>query len=85
MASEECCTGHVHTGTPRGNVETLHGLPTYVTIPPAGHAVKATLVMVPDAFGWEFVNLRLMADQFAERLGVRFLLPDFMVGKFADT
>ena len=40
--------------------------------------------MIPDAFGWEFVNLRLLADTFAERIGVRCLLPEFMGGELQN-
>lgn len=80
MTSAACCSGHTHPGEPRGITGTLHGLPSYITEPPENGEVKAIVVMIPDAFGWEFVNLRLLADTLAERLGVRCLLPEFMNG-----
>ena len=81
MSSTACCSGSAHPGIPKGVTGSLHDLPTYIAEPSNGGQVKAIVVMLPDAFGWEFVNLRLLADTFAERLGVRCLLPEFMAGK----
>ncbi|KAG8526857.1 uncharacterized protein KY384_008286 [Bacidia gigantensis] len=82
MSSTACCSGFEHSGEPKGRVESLHGLPTYVAEPSNNAEIKAVIVMIPDAFGWEFVNLRLQSDIFADRLGVQCLLPDFMNGQF---
>lgn len=82
MSSTACCSGNTHSGEPKGVTGTLHGLPTYIAEPPNGTKIKGVVVIVPDAFGWEFVNLRLLSDVFAERLGVRCLLPDFMEGEY---
>ena len=79
MTSTACCAGVTHAGTPKGTVGTLYGLPTYIA-EPANSEPNAIVVMLPDAFGWEFVNLRLLADTFAERIGVRCLMPEFMQG-----
>lgn len=81
MTSTACCSGSTHPGEPKGVTGTLHGLPTYIAEPPNGAKIKGIVVMLPDLFGWEFVNLRLLCDTFAERIGVRCLLPDFMAGK----
>ena len=80
MTSAACCSGSTHPGTPQGHTADLHGLPTYVAEPPNGSEAKAVIVMLPDAFGWEFVNLRLLCDTFARRIGARLLLPEFMDG-----
>ncbi|KAL6714303.1 hypothetical protein ACLMJK_007726 [Lecanora helva] len=84
MSSAACCSGSEHPGEPKGQTGDLHGLPTYIAEPSNGAEVKGIVVMIPDAFGWEFVNLRLLSDTFAERLGMRVLLPEFMAGKSAD-
>lgn len=80
MYSTACCSGSVHQGQPQGITGNLHGLPTYITEPSNGAEIKGIIVIIPDAWGWEFVNLRLLADTFAERISVRCLLPDFMNG-----
>ena len=40
------------------------------------------MVIVPDAFGWEFNNNRILADSLAEKGKFRILLPDFMGGQY---
>jgi len=76
----DCFRGDVHDGTPEGTTTTLHGLPTYVANPPQGTTPKGIVVFIPDAFGWEFVNNRLLCDKYAKRAGVIVYLPDFMAG-----
>ncbi|KAL5333015.1 Alpha/Beta hydrolase protein [Aspergillus crustosus] len=84
MSCPDCFAGHVHDGTPKGHVTTLHGLDVYKSEPsiPANE-IKGIVVIIPDAFGWEFVNNRLLADNYAERGGFRVYLPDFMKGTAA--
>ena len=83
MSSAECCNGTLHEGTPVGRVETVHGLPTYISEPPNGAETKAIIVIVPDAFGWELNNSRFLADAYAKRIGdVTVYLPEFMDGRF---
>ena len=81
MSAVPCCSGSTHPGETKGVTGNLHGFPTYIAAPSNNAEIKGIVVMIPDAFGWEFVNLRLLADTFAERLGVRCLLPEFMGGK----
>ena len=64
-----------------GRVETLHDLPTYISDPPNGAEARAIVVILPDAFGWEFTNTRLLADRYAQRLQMRVLVPEFMDGE----
>lgn len=78
-----CCTGTAHKGTPKGRVETLHTFSTYIADPPNSEP-KGIITIVPDAFGWNFINNRLLADVYAERIGARVLLPDFMDGACAS-
>ncbi len=81
MACPDCFTGTTHEGTPTGKVTTIHGLPTYVAEPPEGVKPKGLIVVIPDAFGWEFVNNRLVSDTYAKKGGFLVYLPDFMDGK----
>ena len=82
MAHEGCCEGVLNTGTPVGRVETLFDFPTYISDPPNGTESKATVVIFPDAFGWEFPNNRVLADNYAKRLQMRVLLPEMMDGTY---
>ncbi|MCJ1471223.1 hypothetical protein MMC07_009871 [Pseudocyphellaria aurata] len=79
MACKECLSGALHEGTPVGREETIHGLPTYVSEPPAGQ-VTGIIVVIPDGLGWTFNNSRILADTYAKRTNARVYLPDFMDG-----
>ncbi|KAL2814263.1 Alpha/Beta hydrolase protein [Aspergillus granulosus] len=83
MSCPDCFSGHINSSTPTGHVTTLHGLDVYIAEPPQNTDVKGTIVVIPDAFGWEFVNNRILADRYAQRGGFRVLLPDFMKGTAA--
>ncbi|KAF4636415.1 hypothetical protein G7Y89_g1671 [Cudoniella acicularis] len=80
MSCPDCFSGTLHTGTPTGTVTTLHGLPTYVAEPEAGKKPKGIIVFIPDVFGWEFPNNRLLADAYAKKGDFLVYLPDFMAG-----
>ena len=80
MSCHECFSGHKHSGDVQGTEAKLHGRDTYVSEPPMGTAVKGIVVIVPDAFGWKFVNNRILADHFAAQ-GYRTYIPEFMDGK----
>lgn len=82
MSGPCCFTGSEHPGTPLGRVETVYDLPTYIS-DPEGEA-KALVVIIPDAFGWDFKNLRILSDVYAKRMGARVYMPDFMDGHSAD-
>ena len=79
MSCMECFSGHVHRGLPTGNITRLHGLDTYVVEPRNGE-VKGLIIIIPDAFGWDFVNNRILADHYAEKGRYGVFLPDFMKG-----
>ncbi|KAN0090033.1 alpha/beta-hydrolase [Hyaloscypha variabilis] len=80
MSCPDCFKGTVHEGQPQGRVIKLHGLDTYVSEPTNGRAVKGIIVVIPDAFGWVFVNNKLLADHYADKGDYRVYLPDFMAG-----
>lgn len=63
-----------------GTEEKIHGLPTYVAKPEG--TPKGLIVIIADAFGWDFINLRVIADKFAKKGDFLVYLPDFMNGTF---
>lgn len=73
----------MHLGSPTGTMKNIHGLPTYVANPPEGVTPIGIIVYIPDAFGWQFVNNRILADHYAKRGNFLVYLPDFMNGSFA--
>jgi dienelactone hydrolase len=77
----DCFAGHVHEGTAKGRTTKLYGLDVYVSEPPQGQAPKGIIVIMPDAYGWEFVNNRILADHYVEKGGYKVYLPDFMHGE----
>ncbi|MCJ1238274.1 hypothetical protein MMC14_006263 [Varicellaria rhodocarpa] len=70
MSCPDCFSGHVHAGTPTGKTTKLHGLDVYVAEPTESSTPpKGIIIIIPDAFGWEFVNNRILADHYADRGG----------------
>ena len=81
MSCPDCFKGHIHEGAPQGKMTKLHGLNTYVSQPAEGKPVKGIVIIIPDAFGVEFVNNKLLADHLVEKGDYKVYLPDFMNGK----
>lgn len=59
IACRDCAKGHLHSGVTVGEVQTVHGLPAYVTEPEG--EVQGIIVLIPDIFGWELPNARILA------------------------
>lgn len=79
MSLKQCCaTGSLHTGTPTGRIEKVHGLDCYVADAPG--TPKGIIVIIPDAFGWTLPNNRILADDYAAN-GFKVYLPELMEGK----
>lgn len=83
MSCPECFSGSEHNGTPKGKMAKLHGLDTYVTEPPEGRPVKGIIVIIPDAFGIDFINNKILADSYAAKGDYKVYLPDFMLGMYS--
>lgn len=72
----DCCTsGTLHEGTAAGSVQNIYGLSTYVT----GEKSDKVIFMLSDVFGYELINTRLLADDYA-KAGFYVLLPDLFSG-----
>ncbi len=82
MSCPACFTGTVrHNEKPAGHEAKVYGRDTYVADPLQGTAARGTIVIIPDAFGWTFINNRILADNYARKGGFKVYLPDFMDGK----
>ncbi len=72
-----CLRGSIHSGEPKGKVEQIDGVDTYVATPNATTANGNVLLFFPDAFGLHANNFLTM-DAFAEcgylTLGVDYFL-----------
>jgi hypothetical protein len=79
MACPDCFKGTIHQGEPSGSEETIHGVLTYVTSP-ASTTSKSTIIFITDAFGFNLVNNKLLADYYATKTGIRILLLDIIPG-----
>lgn len=77
-ACPDCFTGAIHTAQPLGHLVTIHDVPTYVS---RGSATSnSTIVFLTDGFGFNLVNNKLLADQYASRTGLRVLVPNLLPG-----
>lgn len=90
-----CLSGAVHEGTPTGRVDTIGGLQTYISEPKTRSKEKSIIFISDSVhahvsslefplicsvvFGWEFTNVRLLADEYAKE-GFCVYLPDFHQG-----
>ncbi|KAL1801712.1 hypothetical protein ACET3X_002054 [Alternaria dauci] len=80
MSCPDCFRGGVSTSHPTGKEAIIHGVPTYVAEPPGGATPKGIIVFITDAFGWDFVNNRVLCDHYAKS-GCAVYCPDFMNGR----
>jgi hypothetical protein len=69
---------YLHTAQPSGSEQEIHSLQTYVT---TGEANRAIIVIIPDMFGWQLPNTRLLADRIQRETGATVYVPDFMAGE----
>ncbi|KAI5795729.1 Alpha/Beta hydrolase protein [Geopyxis carbonaria] len=75
-APGKCCgTGTLHTGTPRGRMQTFGGVETYIT----GHSSTKVLLYLTDILGHVLPNNQLLADDFAAA-GYKVIMPDLFSG-----
>lgn len=67
MSLKQCCaTGSLHTGTPTGRIEKIHGRDCYVADAPSD-SPKGIVMIIPDAFGIALPNNRILADEYAKK------------------
>lgn len=72
-----CLRGSIHSGEPRGQIEQIEGVDTYVATPDAKVSNGNVILFFPDAFGLHINNFLVM-DAFAScgylTLGVDYFL-----------
>ncbi|PVI02556.1 alpha/beta-hydrolase [Periconia macrospinosa] len=83
MSCPQCFTGHINTDSPTGHWGTIYGLRTYIAAPTAGKEPLGIVVIIPDAFGVDFINNQILADHYASAAQFLVYLPDFMDGQAA--
>lgn len=77
--SAACCiSGSIHKGEPKGRIEKIQDVETYVAEPAADKANGNIVLYFPDVFAL-FVNGKLMMDGWAEA-GYLVLGPDYFRG-----
>ncbi|KAI2847922.1 hypothetical protein CBS147343_7684 [Aspergillus niger] len=75
----QCCiAGHLHSGTPKGELKKIDDILTYVSYPP-NKSTQNAILFLSDIFGPKLVNSQLIADQFAAN-GYFVVLPDLFHG-----
>lgn len=84
MSCPQCFTGHINSGSPTGRWGTVYGLRTYIAEPAAGKPALGIVVIIPDAFGVDFVNNQILADHYASAAQFLVYLPDFMNGTLIE-
>lgn len=76
----DCIKGSLDEGTPRGQDSTIAGVPCYITQPPAEAANGCAVILATDAFGYQLINARLIADAYADA-GYVCVVPDYFQGE----
>lgn len=82
MSCPQCFTGHVNPGTPTGRWDSVYGRRAYIAEPPTGKDPLGIVVIIPDAFGVDFVNNQILADHYASAAQYLVYLPEFMDGEW---
>jgi len=72
---KDCISGVRYEGTDEGKYEVINGIKTYVATPKADYPKDKAIIYLPDVFGLELPNNRLLVDDFA-RNGFKVYSPD---------
>ncbi|KAK4699167.1 hypothetical protein P7C70_g7099, partial [Phenoliferia sp. Uapishka_3] len=80
MSLGSCCvSGAKHDGTPVGSIKQIGGVTTYVSLPTDEFDKSTAVLFLPDVFGLELPNAKLLADSFAAN-GFATYIPDYFNG-----
>ncbi|VDC04521.1 unnamed protein product [Peniophora sp. CBMAI 1063] len=80
MSCEHCTQGVRHEGTPAGSYLDIAGVKCYIAEPSGEYDKTKAVIYLCDGFGFELVNNRLLADDFA-RNGYKVVIPDLFEGE----
>lgn len=78
MPGKCCGEGHLHEGTPKGEITTFAGVESYVS-PSATGSTSKVLFYLTDIIGHKLINAQLLADCFAAH-GYHVVMPDLFRG-----
>jgi len=76
---KDCHSGVIHEGTPKGKVEKVGGIDTYVALPTVDYPKDKAVLFLPDVLGIHMPNSQLLADSFAGH-GFAVYMPDYLNG-----
>lgn len=81
-----CVSGFRIPGEPKGKMETIHGLNTYVASPsqPSSDSASKAIIYFYDAFGLKLANNKIIPDQLADATGLTVYVPDVFNGGGID-
>jgi dienelactone hydrolase len=78
MSYAPCCVkGFKWDGKPTGHITKLSNNNTYIT----GTNPSKAVLIIHDALGWTFPNVRLLADHYAQEANTTVYVPDFFGGE----
>lgn len=77
-----CVTGFRIPGEPKGKVEKIHGIDTYVATPskPSADSATKAIIYFYDAFGLNLINNKVIPDKLADATGLTVYVPDVFNG-----
>jgi len=76
---KNCVSGVKHDGTPKGSITKINGVDCYVALPEVDYPKDKAILFLPDVFGIELINAKLLCDSFAEN-GFAVYAPDYLNG-----
>ncbi|KAG1823956.1 Alpha/Beta hydrolase protein [Suillus subaureus] len=76
---KDCIQGVRHEGEPQGTLEIIDGVTCYVATPTVDYPKDKVILFLPDGFGIELVNPKLLADDFATN-GFKVIAVDYFNG-----
>ncbi|KAJ9501589.1 hypothetical protein H2202_002550 [Exophiala xenobiotica] len=80
MSCPACFRGAAHDhAEPKGTMETIHGMRTYVAGGSDPARSKSAIIYLPDAFSLKLVNNKLLADEYAAGTGCKVYIPDVVM------
>ncbi|SNX84240.1 related to AIM2 - cytoplasmic protein involved in mitochondrial function or organization [Melanopsichium pennsylvanicum] len=77
-----CVSGFRIPGEPKGQMEVIHGLSTYVAQPanPSSDSASKAIIYFYDAFGLKLDNNKIIPDKLADATGLTVYVPDIFNG-----
>jgi len=81
---DDCVKGFLLPGEPKGKMEKIGDLDTYVTTTPAGNKSNKAIILFYDIFGLSTNNNKIIADRISEKANIVVYMPDILCGDWMD-